>query len=383
MIRGYGRPGARPRAQGPEHRHGHDLAARGPSTLSDPRRSPYVRRVSSADVTREPPRSGHRLWSFGIGRISGIEIRVHYTFFLLVALFALAGTAPEGPGVAASLLWLVLIFSCVVVHELAHCFVGRPRGAVVHEIVLLPIGGVSKLEHLPETPSDELAMAIAGPAASVGLAALAGAAALLAHDALLPIELFGGSLLVGLFWFNLIIAAFNLLPAFPLDGGRVFRALLERRYDLERATRLAARIGRGVAVVLILSGVLFDLWLAIIGLFVYFGASAEEVATIVHVRLGSQRVSDAMLLDPVTVAPTTGADELRALLRRSAQRAFPVVGVSGYEGMVEARAIEHSAPGQRAIDLAERCRAGDCRHGRLGGQPPARGEHPGARTRGD
>ena len=262
--------------------------------------------MSSADVTREP-RSGHRLWSFGVGRISGIEIRVHYTFFLLVPLFALAGSAPEGPGVAASLLWLVLIFACVVVHELAHCLVGRPRGAVVHEIVLLPIGGVSKLEHLPETPSDELAMAIAGPAASVGLAALAGAAALLAHDALLPIELFGGSLLAGLFWFNLIIAAFNLLPAFPLDGGRVFRALLERRYDLEHATRLAARIGRGVAVVLMLSGVLFDLWLVIIGVFVYFGASAEEVATIVHVRLGGQRVSDAMLLDPVTVAPTTDA----------------------------------------------------------------------------
>ena len=283
---------------------------------------------------------------------------MHYTFFLLVALFALAGTAPEGPGVAISLLWLVLVFSCVVVHELAHCFVGRPRGAVVHEIVLLPIGGVSKLEHLPESPSDELAMAIAGPAASVGLAALAGAAALIADDALLPIEVFGGSLLAGLFWFNLIIAAFNLLPAFPLDGGRVFRALLERRYDLERATRLAARMGRSVALVLILTGVFFDLWLSIIGVFVYFGASAEEAATIVHVRLGGRRVSDAMLLEPVTVSPTSSAVELRALLRRSAQRAFPVVGAFGYEGLVEARAIEHSAPGQRAIELADRVAPG-------------------------
>ena len=218
--------------------------------------------------------------------------------------------------------------------------------------MLLPIGGVSKLEHLPETPSDELAMAIAGPAASMGLAVLAGAAALLAHDALLPIELFGGSLLVGLFWFNLIIAAFNLLPAFPLDGGRVFRALLERRYDLERATRLAARIGRGVAVVLIVSGVLFDLWLAIIGVFVYFGASAEEVATIVHVRLGGQRVSDAMLLDPVTVLPTASADELRALLRRSAQRAFPVVGAVRLRG--HGRGSGHRA--QRAPGACDRAR---------------------------
>ncbi|MEX1007794.1 MAG: site-2 protease family protein [Acidimicrobiia bacterium] len=310
--------------------------------------------MSPAAGTRQPPRSGHRLWSFGIGRISGIEIRVHYTFFLLVALFALAGSAPEGPGVAASLAWLALIFSCVVVHELAHCFVGRSRGAVVHEIVLLPIGGVSRLEHLPETPSDELAMAIAGPAASVGLAALAGIAAVLARDAFLPIDLFGGSFLVGLFWFNLIIAAFNLLPAFPLDGGRVFRALLERRYDLEHATHVAARIGRGVAIALIVGGVFFDLWLTIIGVFVYFGASAEEAATIVHVRLSGHRVADAMLLDPVIVDPTMSVDELRALLRRSAQRAFPMVGDAGYEGMVESRAIERSAPGRRAAELAER-----------------------------
>ena len=116
----------------------------------------------------EPQR---RRWSsFPIGRIAGIQIRVHVTFFLLVPLFALAGTQPGGPGAVGAIAWLVVIFACVVVHELAHCLVGRPRGLVVHEIELLPIGGVSKLENLPEDPHDELAMAIAGPLASIGIA---------------------------------------------------------------------------------------------------------------------------------------------------------------------------------------------------------------------
>jgi Zn-dependent protease len=302
---------------------------------------------------KSPP-TGHRRWSFPIGRVAGIEIRLHWTFFLIVALFALAGTAPDSPGVVSMLSWLVLIFASVVVHELSHCFVGRTRGAVVHEIVLLPIGGVSKLERLPERPQDELAMAIAGPAASVGLAVLAGLVALGLGQQLVPIDFIEGPFVARLFWFNLIVAGFNLLPAFPMDGGRVLRALLEKRYDLERATRLAARIGRGVAVALVVGGFLFDLWLAIIGIFVYFGASAEETATIVHVRLLGHRVADTMLLDPVTVWWHASVDELAQLRRRSAQRAFPVVGPDGYLGMVDERQIEHGAPGQTAAELAER-----------------------------
>ena len=202
-------------------------------------------------------------------------------------------------------------------------------------------------------------MAIAGPAASVGLAALAGAAALLAHDALLPIELFGGSLLVGLFWFNLIIAAFNLLPAFPLDGGRVFRALLERRYDLERATRLAARIGRGVAIVLILTGVFFDL----------VALHHRRVRVLRRIG-GGGRDDRARALGRAARLRRDVARTRHRLLRRRAPTSsgrcsgavrsapFRSSALSGYEGMVEARAIEHSAPEQRAIDLAERSAPG-------------------------
>ena len=289
-----------------------------------------------------------------IGRVAGIEIRLHWTFFLLVALLAVATTDPESPGAVSLTAWLVLVFGSVVVHELSHCFVGRTRGVVVHEILLLPIGGISKLENLPETPNDELAIAIAGPAASAALAALAGCAAVLLDVRMLPIDLVDGPFVARLFWFNIIVAAFNLLPAFPLDGGRVLRALLERRYDLERATRVAARCGRIIAIVLIVAGVFFDFWLTIIGVFVYFGASAEEASTIVHIRLSGHRVSEVMLLDPITITPNASATQLRELLRRSPQRVFPVVGPTGFEGMVDAPVIIRAAPDETADTLAHR-----------------------------
>jgi Zn-dependent protease/CBS domain-containing protein len=302
-----------------------------------------------------PPTSLHhapRKYSFLIARVSGIEIRVHLTFFLLVALFALGSTGPGGLGLVSGLIWLALIFTCVVVHELAHSLIARRRGAEVREIVLLPIGGVSKLEHLPETPSDEFAIAVVGPAASVALALGAGLVAALLRQPLLPVDLYGGPLLARLAWFNLIIAGFNLLPAFPLDGGRVFRSLLERRYSLERATHIAARIGRGLALTLVIVGVLVNLWLLIIGVFVFFGASAEETATVAHLRMRAMHIPDVMLLDPVVVDSATTANELHMLLRRTAQRAFPVVDAHGYQGMLDAAAIEHSPPNRVAGDLA-------------------------------
>jgi Zn-dependent protease/predicted transcriptional regulator len=306
----------------------------------------------SADVSHSSvgaaARAAPRRWSVPIGRVFGIEIRVHATFVLIVPLFALASSAADGPGPVAGLAWLVVIFACVVVHELAHCFVGRRRGAIVHEIVLLPIGGVSKLERLPESPNDEFAMAIAGPLASLGLALLAGAGAFALGQSFLPIDLIGGAILPRIAWFNLIIGGFNLLPAFPLDGGRVFRALLERHHDLETATRIAARTGRMLALVLIAAGILVDLWLLIIGFFVYFGASAEEAATVIHLRLEGLRVRDVMLLDPLVVSEDQRAGALRSELRRSAQSVLPVVGTDGYVGVVAARVLA-SAPEAAAV----------------------------------
>lgn len=293
-------------------------------------------------------------WSFPIGTVAGIQIRVHASFFLLVALFALAGSAPEGPGVLPALVWLVLIFACVVFHELSHCLVGRRHGLVVHEIDLLPIGGVSRLESFPETPRDEFAMAIAGPAASAGLGVLAAVAALALSIPLTPIDFLNGPLLPRLAWLNLLLAAFNMIPAFPLDGGRVFRALLERRYDMARATQIAGRAGRLFALLLVGVGVFWNLWLAIIGVFVYFGASAEESATLIHLRLAGRRVRDAMLTPPTTIDASVDATALQQLVRRNCQGVFPVVDQGRYLGVVDVAAIEQAPSGSHAGEFADR-----------------------------
>lgn len=296
----------------------------------------------------------HRRWSFPIARVAGIQIRVHATFFLLVALFVAAGTAPKGPGVVSSLVWLVAIFACVVFHELAHCIVGRRRGLVVHEIDLLPIGGVSRLETFPETPRDEFALAIAGPAASVALAFAAAAAAVALSVSLYPIDLVHGPFLARLAWLNLLLAAFNMIPAFPLDGGRVFRSLLEQRFDLERSTRIAGTTGRWFAFVLIATGLFTNLWLTIIGVFIYLGASTEENATLAHLHLAGRRVRDAMLELPLTVDADVGAPELRRLAHQNGQDVFPVARAGRYVGVVDVASIARAPDAASAGELADR-----------------------------
>ncbi len=243
----------------------------------------------------------HR-WSFPLVRVRRIQVRVHVSFLLLVALFAFAAPEPGVPGALLSVGWLLAVFGCVVLHELGHSFVAISRGAQVDEILLFPLGGVSRLRHLPDAPRDELAIAAAGPLTSFGLAALAAVLCVVTGRALIPVDLVAGSWLSRLAWLNLLLGLFNLLPAFPLDGGRILRALLERRVDVLTATRAATRIGHVLAGALIVGGLMVDVWLALIGVFVWFGASAEEAATIVHVRLRGHRVAEVM--EPAVDAPS-------------------------------------------------------------------------------
>lgn len=280
-----------------------------------------------------------RRWSFPIGRVLGIPLRVHVTFLLIVVLFWAGSTAPGGLGLASGMLWLVLIFASVTVHELSHSVVARSRGIGVAGIVLLPIGGVSEMEDLPEDPADEFAVAVVGPLASIVLAAGAALAALATGAPLVPPDLTGGALLPRLAWFNVLVGLFNLLPAFPLDGGRVLRALLERRHDLERATRLAASAGRSLAVAMAVVGVFFDPWLLVIGIFVYFGASAEEAGTVVHARLAGLRVRDVMVAEPIVVEASTPLWQVSVEARHTFQRSFPVVDGGRYVGMIPEAAL--------------------------------------------
>ena len=274
-----------------------------------------------------------------IGRIAGIEIRVHVTFLVLVALVALAATG-EGPTLASAMGWLVALFACVVAHELGHSLVARRSGIETTEIELLPIGGISKLTRVPEDPRVELRIAIAGPLVSVALGTVFALAAVAAGVEMWPPTLYGGGFVARLAWVNVLLGAFNLLPALPLDGGRVLRAMLEQRTDRERATRLAARVARVVALAMIAVGFLLNVWLVLIGAFVYFASSAEEKVARIHERVKDRHVSDVMIRDPICAPPDETVAQLRGVMSITAQRDFPVVAADGvYLGLVTARVL--------------------------------------------
>lgn len=280
-----------------------------------------------------------------VADIAGIRVLVHPLTALLVALVAVDSAAGGRGGLLENVSWLVLLFGCVLVHELAHSIVAKRRGVAVRQIVLLPIGGVSQMERLPERPADELVIAVAGPLASMAIAAGGAALAAVSGVELLPIDLYDGSVLHRLVWGNVVLGAFNLLPAFPMDGGRVLRAALALRWSLERATRAAAVLGRALAVVLAAVGMLFNLWLVLIAAFVYVGASAEELATRAHVRFKGRRVEDAMVGQPLTLPASLAVGAAERLLGSTAQREFPVLGDSGQcLGMIDAATLQTASP---------------------------------------
>jgi Zn-dependent protease len=299
----------------------------------------------SASRNRQPFR-----WSIPLGRIAGIRISLHVSFFLLVALVVYAEVQPNGLGLGGGLLWLAVIFACVLLHELAHSVVARSKGLVVDSIVLLPIGGVSQIEKMPEAWQDELAIAASGPFVSLALALLAAIAALAAGKDLLPVNLYGGALLPRTAWLNLVLGLFNLLPAFPLDGGRVFRALMERRGDVRSATVRASQLGRGLGIVMVVIGIFWNLWLVLIGVVVFLAATQEEASAIVHDRLHGLRVRQLMR-SPVVTVDAGQAVEVLAGWWRGPQ----VVTRDGiYYGMIDTSEVDPSGPFQLLADVADR-----------------------------
>jgi Zn-dependent protease/CBS domain-containing protein len=257
--------------------------------------------------------------SFRIARIKGIDIRVHITFALLLVWAALEWGLWQGLGVAGALYGVVfigLLFVCVTLHELAHSLVARRYGAVVRDITLLPIGGVARLEGKPERPAQEFWMALAGPAVNVVLAALIGAIALPLSGWRLVngLGVLWGTLnglgierlLVDLLSANLGLAIFNLLPAFPMDGGRVLRALLALRMNELGATRIAVRVGQGLAVLLGLAGLLIGvsaLNLLLIAAFIFFGAEQEWRGSQLMTALRQVPASAALIRGGAVLTP--------------------------------------------------------------------------------
>jgi Zn-dependent protease len=285
-----------------------------------------------------------------LGRLAGIPVYVHASFLLLAGLIALEETQPHSLGVVDATLWVIAIFACVVVHELAHSILARRKGATVRSIILLPIGGVSQIEGMPEFWGDELEVAAAGPLASIGLAVLAGVAAVATGRHLTPVTIYGGAFLPRLAWANLLLGGFNLLPAFPLDGGRVLRAALERRHDVMTATRWAAQVGRLLAGTMVVAGLFWNLWLVFIGAFVWFGATMEEQSTVVHTRLSHRLVRQFMRAPVTTIDARLQLGDLAGI--------WPgpqVVTVDGrYLGLVLGSEIQAAPSALTAGDITDR-----------------------------
>lgn len=226
-------------------------------------------------------------WSWRIGRLSGIDLYVHATFVLLLAWVAVREWAFGAVAIAAALVYIVALFAIVVLHELGHALTARRYGIRTRDIILLPIGGVARLERMPRDPRQELLVALAGPAVNVAIAIVlyalvrltgtAPSADLYAVDILASTRDFAYQLV----FVNIMLAVFNLIPAFPMDGGRVLRALLAMRMSsYVRATAIAARVGRVLAVVLGFVGVYEfqnPFWV-LIALFVWMGAGSEAAA---------------------------------------------------------------------------------------------------------
>ncbi len=219
-------------------------------------------------------------WSWRLGRIAGIDLRVHATFFLLVAWVALSNYFSSGQLAAAvdGVVFISSVFGIVVLHELGHALTARRFGIGTRDITLLPIGGVARLERMPDDPRQELLVALAGPAVNVALAILLFGLVQLGGGSV-SVDANGltsGSFLAQLMWVNVSLAVFNLLPAFPMDGGRVLRAALAMRTSPLRATRIAARVGRAMAWGLGTLGLFFNPILLFIALFIWMGASGEQ-----------------------------------------------------------------------------------------------------------
>jgi Zn-dependent protease/CBS domain-containing protein len=268
-------------------------------------------------------------WSWKVGTLAGIDFRIHFTFLLLLIWVAVSHWSRTHSSEAAlnGVLFIVALFACVVLHELGHALTARKYGIPTTDITLLPIGGVARLERMPDDPYEELWVALAGPAVNVAIAAVLYLTLRFSHI-WMPIEQLHvtvGPFLERLLVANIVLVLFNLIPAFPMDGGRVLRALLATRLPYARATRIAASVGQALAVVFGFLGFFFNPMLMFIALFVWIGASQESSQTQAKSVISEVPIHAAMLSDFRTLkSGDTLADAARAILEGS-QHDFPVM----------------------------------------------------------
>ena len=270
-------------------------------------------------------------WSIPIAVLKGTVIRIHITFILFLAWIGIVHYSQGGPSAAVQgVLFIALLFLCVLLHEFGHVFAARRYGVHTPDIILLPIGGVARLERIPEKPSQEFVVALAGPAVNVVIAGLLYAVlgGLPSGDSV-EVQNPRVDLIARLASVNLFLVLFNLIPAFPMDGGRVLRALLAARLGYARGTQIAASVGQVFAFGLGLFGLLYNPLLIFIALFVYLGATSEAHAVQMREISRGMMVADAMITQFERLSMDSRVSDAVECLIRTTQHEFPVVDAGG------------------------------------------------------
>jgi Zn-dependent protease/CBS domain-containing protein len=291
--------------------------------------------------------------SFQLGKIMGIPIKLHITFLLILPFFAWSFAATPSPfgfsdqevpiRYVLSLAAAISLFVCVLLHELGHSYIAKKHGTNIQSITLFLFGGVSSLEEIPRDPKTELKMALAGPGVSFLIAFI-----LIITDLFFktPGESFVDYFFLKplnnpylrLVWMisiiNIMLGIFNLLPAFPMDGGRVLRAWLAQRMSYIKATREAAGIGKMFAIFMGIFGLFYNPWFILIALFIYIGASEEEKSTEINLILEGVKIKDIMSKEVQTVTSGMSIEELVEYIFRFKHMGYPVVDDGQLKGIV-------------------------------------------------
>jgi Zn-dependent protease/predicted transcriptional regulator len=277
-------------------------------------------------------------WSWKIGSFAGIGIFIHATFLLIIGLVGFNSwqQTQSLTGTLEGILFTLVLFGCVVLHEFGHALTAKRYGIKTLDITLYPIGGVARLERMPDKPLQELWVALAGPAVNVAIAILLSLWLVITNTIapLADLSLGGGSFIERLLLVNVSLVLFNLIPAFPMDGGRVLRALLAMRMEYTRATQIAGTIGQGMAVLLGIAGLFGNPFLLFIAFFVWIGAAQEASSVKMKSELSGIATSRAMLTDYQTLSPQDTLQRALQLILSGSQPDFPVVENKTVVGMV-------------------------------------------------
>lgn len=304
--------------------------------------------------------------SLKIGVVAGIGIYLHWTFAILIGWIFFAslmgggtmGQAVFGVG------FILALFACVLLHELGHALTAKHYGIRTRDITLLPIGGLARLERIPENPVHEFWVAIAGPAVNVVIAGIL-FLFLLARsgaEAMLDPRFLAGDLAARLMWVNVVLVVFNLLPAFPMDGGRVLRALLATRLGRQRATRIAASIGQFMAILFGIIGFMWNPFLIFIAIFVYIGAQTEAELVQTVSMIQGLTVRDGMMTRFRVLSPDDSLETAISELLAGSQQDFPVAADGEATGVLRRqdiiKALAENRRQQRVGEAASRgCRS--------------------------